>query len=62
MAKPKQEAIELIKQLPDNCSIEDIQCHLYVRGKVGCGLRELKSRRILSQREVERRMKKWLER
>ncbi len=60
MAKPKKEAIELIKQLPENCSFEDIQYHLYVREKVERGLRDLKSGRILSQREVERRMNKWL--
>lgn len=55
MAKPKKEAIELIKQLPEDCSFEDIQYHLYVREKVERGLRDLKSGRVLSQREVERR-------
>ena len=56
----KREALELIQQLPDNSSFEDIQYHLYVREKVEGGLRDLKNRRILSQKEVERRMKKWL--
>jgi hypothetical protein len=60
MAKPKKEAIELIKKLPNNCSFEDIQYHLYVREKVERGLRDLESKRVLSQDEVERRMNKWL--
>ena len=62
MAKPKKEAIELIKLLPEDCSFEDIQYHLYVREKVERGLRDLKAGRVFSQKEVERRMKKWLER
>ena len=56
----KREALELIQQLPDNSSFEDIQYHLYVREKVEGGLRDLKRRRTVSQKEVERRMKKWL--
>ena len=60
MGNAKREALELIQQLPDNSSFEDIQYHLYVREKVEFGLRDLKKRRILSQKEVERRMKKWL--
>ena len=60
MGNPKREALELIQQLPDNSSFEDIQYHLYVREKVEGGLRDLKRRRTVSQKEVERRMKKWL--
>ena len=59
MGNPKREALELIQQLPDNSSFEDIQYHLYVREKVEGGLRDLKRRRTVSQKEVERRMKKW---
>ncbi len=62
MSKAKREAIDLIQQLPDDASLEDIQYHLYVREKVERGLRDLKSRRTLSQKEVERRMDKWLRR
>jgi hypothetical protein len=58
MRNAKREALELIQQLPDNSSFEDIQYHLYVREKVEGGLRDLKKRRILSHKEVERRMKK----
>ena len=60
MGNAKREALELIQQLPDNSSFEDIQYHLYVREKVEGGLRDLKNKRILSQKKVERRMKKWL--
>jgi hypothetical protein len=60
MRNAKREALDLIQQLPDDSSLEDIQYHLYVREKVERGLRDLKSKRILSQKEVERRMNKWL--
>lgn len=60
MGNAKREALALIQQLPDNSSLEDIQYHLYVREKVEHGLRDLKSKQTLSQKEVERRMKKWL--
>ena len=58
--KCKKRSPALIQQLPDNSSLEDIQYHLYVREKVEHGLRDLKSKKTLSQKEVERRMKKWL--
>jgi hypothetical protein len=62
MSKAKKEAIDLIQQLPDDSSFEDIQYHLYVREKVERGVRDLKARRVLSQKEVERRMSRWLTR
>src|SRR3954451_313789 len=36
----KQEARSLLEKLPDNCSIEDIQYHLYVLEKVRSGLED----------------------
>ena len=60
MESAKRAAIDLIRQLPDDTSLEEIQYHLYVREKVDRGLHDLKTKRILSQREVERRMSKWL--
>ena len=60
MGNAKREALALIQQLPDNSSLEDIQYHLYLREKVEHGLRNLKSKQTLRQKEVERRMKKRL--
>jgi hypothetical protein len=50
----------LIQNLLDDSTLEDIQYHLYVRGKVERGLTDLKRRRTVSQREAEERMQKWL--
>ena len=38
MSTPKQEVQELLSRLPDDCSFEDIQYHLYVMAKVRSGL------------------------
>jgi len=62
MQSAKQEVIELLKRLPDDSTLEEIQYHLYVRQKVQRGLRDVKEGRIYTQEEAEKRMGKWLER
>ena len=56
----KEEAIELIRSLPDDCTLEDIQYHLYVREKVEHGLRAIEEGRVVSQEEAEKKVDKWL--
>jgi hypothetical protein len=34
MSALKQAVIKLVESLPDDCTVEDIQYHLYVREKV----------------------------
>ncbi len=55
----KEQVIQMIRCLPDDCSLEDIQYHLYVRAKVEEGLRAVKEGRMLTQDEPERRVKNW---
>lgn len=55
----KDEAIRLIQSLPDDCSIEEIQYHLYVIQKVEKGLSDIDEGRIVSQEEAERRVAGW---
>jgi predicted transcriptional regulator len=61
MQTVKQEVSELINRLPDNCTLEDIQYHLYVLQKIERGLEDAKEGRVYSQEEVEKMMAKWLE-
>jgi predicted transcriptional regulator len=56
----KEKAIELIKSLPDDCTLEDIQYHLYVREKVERGIKAIDEGRVVSQEEAEEKVKKWL--
>jgi hypothetical protein len=60
MSTAKEEVEALLNKLPDDCSIEDIQYHLYVIEKVRNGLEVADSQATLSQDEVERRASKWL--
>jgi len=55
----KHEVQLLLKKLPDDCSLEDIQYHLYVLEKVRHGLDAAKSQTV-SQEEAESRLSKWL--
>lgn len=60
MPSAKEEIKELLAQLPENCSLEDIQYHLYVRQKIARGLLDARKGRVYSQREVEKQMTRWL--
>lgn len=60
MVTAKQEVESLLNKLPDDCSLEDIQYHLYVMEKVRQGLDAADSQDTISQDEAERRLDKWL--
>ena len=56
----KDEVIRLIQRLPDDCSVEDIQYHLYVREMVEQGMKDIELGKVVPEREAKRRMKEWL--
>ncbi len=60
MSTAKEEVEALLDKLPDDCSIEDIQYHLYVIEKVRNGLEAADSHGPVPQEEVEQRLGKWL--
>ena len=60
MSTAKNEVQQLLDTLPDDCSLEDIQYHLYVIEKVRNGLEIADTQGTLSQEEVEQRLSKWL--
>ena len=60
MATAKEELRNLLEQLPDDVSLEQIQYHIYVKQKVQRSLDAAGRGEILSQEEVEARMEKWL--
>ncbi len=61
MQTTKQEVSDLLNRLPDDCTIEDIQYHLYVLQKIERGLKDVEEGRVYTQEEVEKKMSKWLE-
>lgn len=61
MQTAKQEVSDLLKRLPDDCTLEDVQYHLYVLQKIEHGLKDAEEGRVYTQEEVEKMMSKWLE-
>lgn len=61
MTPVKKSVIEMIERLPDECTLDDIQYHLYVRQKVERGLKDVEQGNVVSHEEAERRMNEWLE-
>jgi predicted transcriptional regulator len=59
MGSAKDEVRRIPERIPDNASFEDIQYHIYVREKIDRGLEDIEQGRVISQEEVERRMRKW---
>jgi predicted transcriptional regulator len=60
MQTVKQEVVDLLNRLPEDCSLEDVQYHLYVLQKIERGLKDANEGRVRSQEEVEKMMSKWL--
>lgn len=62
MSTAKQDVRQMLDWLPEDCSLEDIQYHLYVAEKVQRGCRRAETEGTLSQTLVERKLAKWLDR
>ena len=60
MGSAKEEVRRLLDVIPDTASFEDIQYHIYVREKIERGLDDVKNGNLLSQEEVEQRMRQWI--
>ena len=60
MSTAKEEVIALLEKLPDDCSLEDVQYHLYVIEKIRRGIDRAEKEGVLSQDEVERKLDKWI--
>lgn len=60
MKSPKQEVIEMLKNIPEHSTLEDIQYHLYVKQKILKGLNAARKGQVVSHEEAIRRARKWL--
>ncbi|MFV1975910.1 MAG: hypothetical protein ACC651_09190 [Candidatus Scalindua sp.] len=59
MNTAKEDVRSLLKKLPDDCTLEDIQYHLYVAEKVRRGIERAEKEGVIEQEEVEKRFSKW---
>jgi hypothetical protein len=60
MSEVKDEVTALLKKLPDDCTLEDVQYHLDVIEKVRRGIARADAEGALTQEQAETRLAKWL--
>lgn len=56
----KQQVASMLQKLPDDCSLEDIQYHLYVIEKIKNGVARAKAEGVASQQDAEKHLAKWI--
>ncbi|MDH4319237.1 MAG: hypothetical protein OEV64_12655 [Desulfobulbaceae bacterium] len=59
MNTAKDEVKSLLSKLPEDCTLEDVQYHLYVIEKIQRGVDRGEMEGTLSQEDVERKFGKW---
>ena len=59
MATAKQMVREVLEQMPDDCSLEDVQYQLYLRQKLDRSRQAAAEGRVVSHAEVKERLSKW---
>ncbi len=57
----KQQALEALSRLPENCSWDDVHYHLYVRQKVAEAELDIERGDVLTTEEMEHHFARWLE-
>jgi hypothetical protein len=60
LSADKSEAVEMIKKLPDDATLEDIQHHLFVLEKMKLGQQRLVSEGGIPQAVMEQDLAKWI--
>jgi len=57
----KEEALEVLQRLPDDCTWEDVKYRIYLQERITEGIADVQAGRVLSQAEVEQEVAAWLE-
>lgn len=60
MPAAKEIVEEILEQLPDDTTLEEVQYRLFVRQKIEQGLADVEAGKVVSHEEAKRRMQKWL--
>lgn len=56
----KERTLEVIRQLPDACSFDDVMEALWVQRKIFIGQEQIKDGKGIPHEEVKQRLEKWL--
>lgn len=60
-ATAKQEVEQLLRQLPEDATLEDIQYHVYVLEKIRQGRADIAAGRRYTTEEARQRVSRWLQ-
>ena len=60
MGTAKEDIEALLRRLPDDCSVEDVQYHLYVLEKIRLGIESAETEPTLTHDEAAVRFGKWV--
>jgi len=60
MQVTKEKIIQMIQQLPDDVTVDDIFSELYFKLQVDLGLRDLDEGKGIPHQQVKERMSKWI--
>ena len=60
MQTAKQDVEQLLHNLPDDSTLEDIQYHLYVLEKIQKGQQDIANGRCYTNKEAKERLSRWL--
>ncbi|MHA1499696.1 MAG: hypothetical protein ACTSRT_19370 [Promethearchaeota archaeon] len=61
METEKENVLHMIKELPDDITLEDIMYHLYAREKIIRGLKDADEGRKVSNEKAKEVIEKWFE-
>ena len=60
MASTKEIVRELLDNLPDDCTLDEVQYHLWVRQRIEEARREIRDGKYFTQEEIEKDFSEWL--
>jgi hypothetical protein len=60
MPVTKEKVMQMIQQLPDDVTVDDIFSELYFKLQVDSGIRELDEGKGIPHQKVKERMSKWI--
>jgi hypothetical protein len=61
MATAKEVVLRLLENLPDDCTLDEIQYRIYVRPRIEEARQEIRTGQFLTTEEMEKDLAQWLD-
>ena len=61
MNTAKEQIASILEKLPDDCTMEDMQYHLYVVEKIHQGIERADREGVVEHQAAEQKLAKWLQ-